>query len=355
MQITKAEVIPIELKLQSPARMASISSDIQSVTAIFVRLETQQGQSAWGCTVAHPELTGFPPDEIIQTCLECAEVVKDLHPTNIEFSLAELERCCKGQRPALCAYDLAFHDLLGLASGLPLYRLLGGFRDRIQTSVTVPILPVKESVDCAEEHARNGFRMLKIKGGLDPDEDVHRVRAVHRALPNIILRLDADGGYTVESAIEVARALDGLLEMLEQPTPADDLVGLLQVTRNSPIPILADQSVTGPDSALYVAANHITNGMSIKVTTCGGIRCASQANTIARAAGMYTMISCLIEPALLVTAGLSLALSSPNVRYGDLDGHLNMTGDPSLPGFVLQDGWLIANEVPGLGGDVQLG
>lgn len=355
MQITKAEVIPIELKLQSPARMASISSDIQSVTAIFVRLETQQGQSAWGCTVAHPELTGFPPDEIIQTCLECAEVVKDLHPTNIEFSLAELERCCKGQRPALCAYDLAFHDLLGLASGLPLYRLLGGFRDRIQTSVTVPILPVKESVDCAEEHARNGFRMLKIKGGLDPDEDVHRVRAVHRALPNIILRLDADGGYTVESAIEVARALDGLLEMLEQPTPADDLVGLLQVTRNSPIPILADQSVTGPDSALYVAANHITNGMSIKVATCGGIRCASQANTIARAAGMYTMISCLIEPALLVTAGLSLALSSPNVRYGDLDGHLNMTGDPSLPGFVLQDGWLIANEVPGLGGDVQLG
>jgi len=66
-------------------------------------------------------------------------------------------------------------------------------------------------------------------------------------------------------------------------------------------------------------------------------------------------VSCVVEPALLISAGLSFALSSPNVRYGDLDGHLFLAEDPSQPGFRLQDGWLIAADVPGLGYTVNLG
>jgi L-alanine-DL-glutamate epimerase-like enolase superfamily enzyme len=69
---------------------------------------------------------------------------------------------------------------------------------------------------------------------------------------------------------------------------------------------------------------------------------------------MVIMVSCLIEPALLATAGLSFALSSPNVRYGDLDGHLDLIDDPSTPGFHLEDGWLIASDLPGLGCIVNL-
>jgi hypothetical protein len=67
------------------------------------------------------------------------------------------------------------------------------------------------------------------------------------------------------------------------------------------------------------------------------------------------MVSCLIEPALLISAGLSFALSSPNVAYGDLDGYLDLVNDPSEPGFKLEDGWLTASEQPGLGCRVKLG
>ena len=102
--------------------------------------------------------------------------------------------------------------------------------------------------------ARQGFRILKIKGGIDPDEDVRRVQAVNKALPNFTLRLDADQGYSVQQALGVARALEGKLEMLEQPTPAADVDGLRQVTRHSPVPVLADESVVGPSSALEIAA-----------------------------------------------------------------------------------------------------
>lgn len=353
MQITKAEVIPVNLNLKHPVRMAQLP-EIDQVTALFVRLETRQGQIAWGCAVAHESLTGENPTDVIRSCQECADLVPDLHPTNIEYSLAELAPLVQDTPSALCAFDLAFHDLLSLAAGMPLYRLLGGYRDRIQTSVTIPLSSLEESVELACAKAGVGFRMLKIKGGIEPEQDVQRVKAIHRALPNHVLRLDADGGYSVEEALDVARALKDRLEMLEEPLPTGDLEGLRQVTGQSPIPILADQSVSGPASALQLAAGRAVDGLSVKMTTCGGLRCARQVDAIARAAGMATMVSCVIEPSILIAAGLSFALSSPNVRYGDLDGHLELANDPSIPGFQLEDGWLIASEVPGLGYSVEL-
>lgn len=354
MQITKAEVNPIELRLLEPVQMAGFPA-IDQITAVFVRLETRQGQSAWGCTVAHPELTGEQPEDVIRICRECAVRVPDLHPTNIEYSLDELAQTAHSSLAATCAFDLAFHDLLSLSAGMPLYRILGGYRNRIQTSATIPIAPVQESVEIAQRRANQGFRILKIKGGLDPEADVRRVRAIHRALPDHILRLDADGGYSVEVALDVARVLAGVLEMLEQPTPASDLAGLGQVTALSPVPVLADQSLTGPASALELASSRAANGISVKLATCGGLRCARQIEAIARAARLFIMVSCMIEPAMLIAAGLSLALSSPAVRYGDLDGYLDLVNDPSVPGFRLEDGWLVATDVPGLGYTVNLG
>jgi len=354
MQITKAEVIPVDLKLQQPVRMAGLPP-IDQVTAVFVRLETRQGQTAWGCTIAHPSLTGEEPEEVIRACQECAALAPDLHPMNLEYSLDELASQTKAIPSVLCAFDLAFHDLLSLAAGMPLYRILGGFRNRIQTSVTIPIASVEESIQMACLRAEQGFRMLKIKGGLDPEEDVRRVQAIHGSLPYHILRLDADGGYSVQQALDVARALENVLEMLEQPTPADDVSGLRQVKEVSPIPVLADQSLSGPASALDLAAHHVIDGMSIKLATCGGLRCARQIDAIARAAHVVTMVGCFIEPALLISAGLSLALSSPNVAYGDLDGSLDLINDPSKAGFQLENGWLVATDVPGLGYTVELG
>lgn len=353
MQITRAEVIPIEIKLIHAVQMANMPS-IQSVMAVFVRLETRQGQNAWGCTIAHPLLSGHQPAEVIKVCQECAAKAVDLHPINIEYSLAELAPLCKDVPPAMCAFDLAFHDMLGLAADLPLYRLLGGYRNRIQTSITIPVAASQESVELAQRYARQGFQMFKIKGGIDPEADVHRVLAIRRACPQRILRLDADGGYSAEQTLDVARALQGELEFLEQPTPAEDIELLRQISQLSPVPILADQSACGVESAFQVAAQRAAHGLSVKLAACGGLRTALQIDSIARAAHLSTMVSCLIEPALLIAAGLSLALASPNVKYGDLDGHLHLSNDPTQPGFVLKDGWLIAPEVPGLGYSVNL-
>ena len=293
MQITKAEVNPLEIKLRQPVRMAGISA-IDKINSLFVRIDTLDGRSAWGCAVAHPHLTGESPEHALEFCESCAAQVIDLHPTNLEYSLGELSHFTSNSPAAACAFDLVFHDLLGLAANLPVYKLLGGYRNKIQTSATINLSDVTGSVELARLRAAAGFRMLKIKGGLD--NDVQRVKAIQRALPDHILRLDADGGYDIQSALDVSRALENCLEMLEQPTSPDDLEGLRRITKYSSLPILVDQSVTGPDSALQIAAGKMADGISVKMVSCGGFRCANQINSIAQAAGISTMVSCIIEP-----------------------------------------------------------
>jgi L-alanine-DL-glutamate epimerase-like enolase superfamily enzyme len=352
-QITNVQVTPVELSLRLPYRTA-YHGEIDRVTVVFVQVTTRQGKVAWGCAAFDPAITGETLEDVVRACRACADRAHDLNPLNTEYALDELAQLTEQTPSALCAFDLAFHDLLGLAAGMPLHRLLGGYRNRIQTSITIGIASLNETVRLARDRARQGFHILKVKGGLDPEEDVRRVRAVSDALPHLTLRLDADQGYTVQQALDVARALIGKLEMLEQPTPAADLEGLRQVTKHSPVPILADESVTGPASALEVANRRAADGVSVKLATCGGLRCARQVDAIARAAKMSTMVSCVNEPALLTAAGLCFALSSPNVHYGDLDGHFDLVGDPTVPGFLLQEGWLVATDSPGLGCTVDL-
>jgi len=353
MQIANVQIIPAELSLKLPYKTRH-HSDINQVTVIFVKIDTQSGQTAWGCAAFDPHLTGETLESVTAASQACADRARDLNPMNTEYALNELAPLTTNTPSVQCAFDIAFYDLLGLAAGLQLHRLLGGFRDRILTSITISLGSVEETIEMARDRARQGFRILKLKGGLHPEMDVRRIRAVNDALPNLILRLDADQGYSVQEAIDVTRALQDVLEMLEQPTPADDLKALSQVTRQSPVPILADESVIGPPLALEIAAGRMADGLSVKLATCGGLRCGRQIDSIARSARLATMVGCINEPALLTAAGLGFALSSPNVQYGDLDGYFDLIDDPSVPGFIFQDGWLIATDVPGLGCTVEL-
>lgn len=356
MQIRHVDVTPVDLDLRIPYRTAYHTAEpVERITATFIRIETVQGDMAWGCAAFDPHITGESQEAVLAACRRCADRALDLNPLNTEYALSELEPLTVGCPSALCAFDIAFHDLLGLAAGLPLHRLLGGYRDRIPTSITVSVAPVRETVELARHRARQGFRILKLKGGINAEEDVRRVHAVCDALPGLIIRLDADGGYTVQEAIDVARALKGRLEMLEQPvSPAAGVARLRQVAEQSPVPVLADQSAIGARSALEIAGQHAAHGISIKLATCGGILHARQMDALARDTHMTTMVGCVHEPALLIAAELAFALSSPAVRYGDLDGHFDLVNDPTLPRFTLHEGTLIASEAPGLGCIVEL-
>lgn len=354
MQVSRIEVTPAQLKLHTPYRSAVHPEPVTQIDVVFLRAEfVRDYGDAWGCAVLDPaEQTSI--EEVVRACQACAAKLTDLNPLNTQHALAELSALMNGLSSVRCAFDMLLYDLLGLWSGLPLFRLLGGFRGRIQTSITIGLEDVPATVEMAQKRAHEGFRILKLKGGLDPEMDVRRVRAVRRALPDLTVRLDAEQGYTVQGALDVARALEGKLEFLEQPTPATDLPAMKQVTENSPVPILADESLRGPASALEITNQRAAHGLSMKLASCGGLDCARQIDTIARAGHLSTMVGCMNEPALHIAAGLAFALSSPNVRYGDLDGHFDLEDDPTIQGFTFQDGWLVAADMPGLGCRVDL-
>ena len=353
-QISRVDVTPAQLKLHAPFRTAAHPEPVTQIETVFIRAELVRDYgNAWGCAVLNP--AGKETLEgVVRACHSCADKLRDLNPLNTQRALADLSELTNGFPAVQCAFDMLLYDLLGLWSGLPLFRLLGGYRDRIPTSITLGLDDVPATVEMARKRAQEGFRILKLKGGLNPEEDVRRVRAVHRALPDLTLRLDADQGYSVQVALDIARVLEGKLEFLEQPTPADDFVALRQVTENSPVPILADESLRGPASVLEIVNQRAAHGVSTKLASCGGLDCARQVDTIARAGHLSTMVGCLNEPALHIAAGLAFALSSPNVRYGDLDGHFDLENDPSVPGFQFVDGWLVASMTPGLGCTVDL-
>ena len=136
MQIIKADVTPVELHLNQPVRMAGYP-EINHVNTVFVRLQTQEGRDAWGCAVISPDLTDKEIDAVLSACQQGADLAPDLNPINLEHSLARLTYEIDEVPAALCAFDLAFHDLLGVVAGIPLHRILGGYRNKIMTSATV--------------------------------------------------------------------------------------------------------------------------------------------------------------------------------------------------------------------------
>ena len=125
MQITHARVVPVELDLRLPFRTAVHAEAVDRITCIFVCLETREGRVAWGCAAFDPAITGETIDQVTRACQACADRSLDLNPLNTEFALAELHSLTQATPSARCAFDIAFHDLLGLAAGLPVVQAPG--------------------------------------------------------------------------------------------------------------------------------------------------------------------------------------------------------------------------------------
>ena len=103
-QITHVEVIPVEFDLRLPYRVAH-SSTVEHVAVVFVRIETRQGDVAWGCAALDPAVTSDTLEEVTRVCQACADRVTDLNPLNLEFALAELAQITDGTPSARCALD----------------------------------------------------------------------------------------------------------------------------------------------------------------------------------------------------------------------------------------------------------
>lgn len=353
MKITRIEVWPVDMPLAEPYTIAY--ETIARTTNVFVRCETNAGVTGFGCAAPDLPVTG----ETAATVLTAyRDVITPLccgaDPLRRTRLLDKVKETLPDQPSARAALDMALHDILGKTAGLPLWQLLGGFRERIRTSVTIGILDTDETVRRAREFVRQGFHAIKIKGGSNVDEDVERMLHVRDAVgPKIELRFDANQGYTVAQATDFVHRIKRVkLELLEQPTPREqpDLMG--RVVAGVSLPVMADESLMSLRDAFRLARRELADMVNVKLMKVGGIDEAIQINAVARSAGLEVMVGCMDESALAIAAGLHYALARPNVVYADLDGHFDLLDDPAAGAVVLKNGYLYPTEKSGLGFDL---
>ena len=337
------------MPLASPYRTARASYD--RAVNVFLAVRTDEGLTGYGCAAPEPTVTSESAggvEDALEHVVLPRLVGRD--PLRGAMILDKLSRRLAGHPATMAMVDMALADLLGKRSGLPLWRLLGGYRRTILTSVTVGILPLEETVACARELAGQGFRCLKIKGGQDLELDVARVLRVREAVgPRMLLRFDGNQGYTVEQALAfVAGTETANLELLEQPTPPG---GLGPVTHRVRLPVMADESLMNLRDAFRLARRGLVDMVNVKLMKVGGLTEALHIESVARAARLDVMVGCMDEAALAIAAGLHFAIARPGVRYADLDGHLGVTDDPTAGAVTLRRGVLAPAPGPGLGFD----
>ena len=350
MKITKIEAWQVSMRLSEPYTIAYEAID--SATNVFLRIETNRGTVGYGCAAPDEMVTGETPDGVLKALMEgVGPSIKGSDPLRPAMLLERLRPTMQSHPAAMAAVDMALCDILGKRSNLPLWRLLGGFRDHIKTSVTIGILPEKETTERAKQLVAVGFKSLKLKGGIDVDSDIGRVLKVREVIGDKIeLRFDANQGFTVEDSLKfVKQTRRARLELIEQPTPRDQLDMLGRVTRGVSIPVMADESLMTLRDAFRIARRGLADMVNVKLMKVGGIWKALQINAVARSAGLEVMVGCMDEAALSIAAALHFALARPNVLYADLDGHLGLIGDPSADAVILRNGTLYPTNKPGLG------
>lgn len=223
-------------------------------------------------------------------------------------------------------------------------------RSSVEVNTTVPVVA---PATAAELVRASGCRTAKVKvGGLDGsvrpgavaanslDEDAERLAAVRDALgPDGRIRIDANAGWSVETALTAIPVLDdaaGGLEYVEQPCASID--ELAAVRRRVNVPIAADESIRRAEDPMRVALAGAADIAVLKVAPLGGVR---RALRVAAAAGLPVVVSSAVDSAVGLAAGLAMAGALPELRHAcGLGTAALLTGDVSAVGLLPVDGRL---------------
>ncbi len=290
-------------------------------TNIIVRMTTDYNVVGWGESSPSERVTGETAETVVRALDKIAPKLIGKCPLRIEEDIEFMDSIVEGDAAAKASIDMALHDILGKTAGKQLFMLMGGYRTEVLTDVTLGIKSPKEMAGDAVHAVKKGFKVLKVKVGIDTAEDVERIKMIREAVPETVqLRIDANQGWTTRQAIEVLNKIEKFdIQFAEQPTAAEDVKGLREVRKNSPIPVMADESVHSTSDALRLIQAEAVDFINIKLMKCGGMLKGEKIAHVAEAAGIPCMIGCMGESEIGIAAGTHLAAAVKNIQFADLD------------------------------------
>ena len=328
---------PYELELRHTFTVASYSR--KTTPGVQVRIEydgfTGHGEASMPPYLGHTV-------ESVCAFLQKVDLGQFADPFQLEEIMAYVDSLSEGDAPAKAAVDIALHDLFGQLLGQPLFRIWGLDAAKAPSTtftigIDTPEVVREKTLECAGK-----FNILKVKVGLDNDEEM--IKTI-RSVTDLPLAVDANQGWK-----DRQKALDEIfwlaeqgVVMVEQPMPKERLDDIAWITEHSPVPIFADESIQRLRD--IPAIKGAFSGVNIKLMKCTGLLEARKMLTYARAEGMKVMLGCMTETSCACTAAAHL---SPGVDFADLDGNLLISND-LFEGMTIRDGRMILPDRPGLG------
>ncbi len=259
----------------------------------------------------------------------------------------DVERILSGipERAARSAVDLALHDLLGKATGLPVHRLLGLPAAERTSCISIGIAEREEMLSRAKAFCEQGYRIIKVKLTTTVDPSIIReIRAFGGE--DLEIWVDANQAFDPPGAIEVARAIaPARVRLFEQPLPVGQMSAYASIRPQIDIPIFLDEEIRGAGDVARAALAGGIDGVSVKLAKLGGLRESIRAIHVARAHGLKVLLGCFFESSLGIAGGAQILGLADHV---DLDAPIHIQNDP-YRGLDMRLGRIRPPDGPGLG------
>ncbi|MBV1757773.1 MAG: dipeptide epimerase [Dethiosulfatibacter sp.] len=355
MKITDIKVEKLPLKLLKPFKVSL--GVIEQYDTIIVKIITNEGIYGVGESSPIEFVTGESVDTAIAVIKALAEKLKGMDPLDIELIHQVMDRYITNNTAAKAGIDIALFDIKGKVMGVPLYKVLGGNSNQLETDITLSIDEPKEMAYAAKEKVDSGFKIIKVKAGIDPEMDIEAIRLIREAVGNDIkLKMDANQGWTVADAVMVMNAVEKYgVYAVEQPRPYWDIDGTAFIRKKVNIKVMVDESVFSPEDAINVVKREAADIINIKLMKSGGIYKAEQINAIAQASGLSCMVGCMLESRIGIAAGAHFVASKKNILDADLDGFMVCKECEGINGgFDIKGGTMTLYDKPGIGIDLNM-
>jgi L-alanine-DL-glutamate epimerase-like enolase superfamily enzyme len=262
-----------------------------------------------------------------------------------------------GNNSIKSAFDMALYDIAAQHSNVPLYKFLGGTKNKtIATDMTVGLAePDKMAAEAAKFKAA-GFRFIKVKLGESTAKDVARIKAIREKIGHEIpLRIDANQGWDVPAAITTLQALEQFdIEYCEEPIARWNYLQLPIVSNATSIKIMADECCSDAHDAERLVQLNACDYFNIKMGKSGGIFEGLKIIDVAKKAGIKLQVGGFMESRLATTAFVHFSHASDAIIHFDFDTPLMIAEDPVTGGMQYNDNGVISiNDTPGHGAIIE--
>ena len=353
--IKQTELYKLRMPLKEPF-ITSLAYETH-VENVIVVIRTENGITGFGESSPYMPVNGESMDTCFIVGQYFAKLLKAKDALQLTEHLTAMDRLIYANTSIKSAFDIALHDIMGQHHGVPLYKLYGGRNNKeLVTDYTVSLdNPEKMAAD-AIKIKDAGYPAIKVKLGDSKKKDVQRIKMIREAVGfDIPIRIDANQGWKVNEAIETLNALDAYgIEYCEEPIAKWNYMRMRKVKKNSPIPIMADESCGDAHDAERLLKLKACDMFNIKVGKAGGVFNAYEIVKLGDKAGMQMQVGAFMESRLGMTASAHLALCSDNIVHCDFDTPLMFSEDIVTNGLAYYaNGVMKVPELPGLGATIE--